>query len=189
MFAAAVGAKVQFHVTPLGNITSVVGVEELMRNLAHMPPQMEPLFKTMFSRDALKSLAEPFFEGLPKGPVRPGAVWRHQGKLPVGLGDYAVDTQLRYTGRSEGLDKVDVRQRLAFRLHQGRPMQTMAMSDGAGTGERVFDAATGRLVAAELQQTFAGTATVETGGKEFPVGLTSTRMQRIRTSDRPLHQK
>jgi hypothetical protein len=148
------------------------------------------MIDTMFSADALKSLAAPYFECVPEQTVQPGAAWARMGKLPNGaIGEFTVETTFRYAGRTGGLDRIEVQQHLILQAPRGGARLPFAVKSavvGAGMGERLFDSTRGRLAAADALQTFAGTVNVEVGGIASPVGVTQTQVLRIRTSDRPL---
>jgi hypothetical protein len=195
LLAGAVGSKVQFHVTPLGNIVSVIGAEELRRKLANMSVDTEELVVAMFSRDALKTLAASFFECLPEQPVRPDYIWGWRGRTSMGLlGDFELVSRFRYAGRAKELDKIQVRRRLAFRPQKDSAellfqIKKAALSDGTGTGDILFDRVRGRLASADIQQHLAGTLTGDVAGNETSVVISHTQVQRIRTSDRPLLSK
>jgi hypothetical protein len=185
------GATFTLTVTPDGKVTKLEGFKEFAKKLAGDDDEMAKLLGTFFTEDLFKSSAEQSFSMLPDNPVKPGDTWTREGKMPVpGLGDFKLTSKYTYDGKADGGEKIKARQDLVYVVPKGGGdiggIMKIVKGDlkaENGKGHYIFDPEKGRLVKGEMSLFIKGRLTVEFGGQNLDINLTTDQTTVTRVLD------
>jgi hypothetical protein len=170
-------------------IRSVAGDEQFMRSLDKASPQMKLLLEKFTSYEALKSMAGPSLDPIPNRAVRVGETWTRAGALDLRpIATYRQEMVYRYEGRTDALDKISVKSKLAYESPKkgDRLPFTVKRADlksTNGEGEVLFDRTKGRIASSTMKMNLKGDMLIVVGGMETTVTLDHTRTTTTRTSD------
>lgn len=170
-------------------VTNIEGQEEFVKKLGGTNPQMEPLLKSILSKDALKQMAEPTWGAFPTKAVKVGDTWEKTSKLNLGpIGSY--ETTFKYTlKKSDGkLDTIDVTANLNYTkpsdTKNGLPfaIKDATLKSTKGEGTATFDREAGYFKSSKLEMKLEGKLTIEVGGMETVVELKQDQTATVESS-------
>jgi hypothetical protein len=150
---------------------------------------MEPLLKSILSKEALQQMAEPTWGAFPVKGLGT-KTWTKTSKLDLGpIGLY--ETTFNYT--LEGQDdkkreKIGVKAELKYKAPTGKnglpfTIKSADLSSKEGTGTAFFDRAKGRIDESSMKMVLKGTLKIEVGGMETEVALDQNQTATVKTSD------
>jgi len=186
------GATFTVTITPDGKVTKFEGYQEFAKKLTDGDDEMSKLLGMFFSEELFKSSAEQSFNMLPDNPVKQGDTWTREGKMPVpGLGDFKLTSKYTYEGKGEGGEKIKARQDLMYVVPKGGGdiggIMKIVKGDlkaENGKGHFLFDPEKGRLVKGEMNLFIKGRLTVEFGGQNIDISLTTDQTTVTRVLDK-----
>jgi hypothetical protein len=192
-FKALLGMKLKLTISPQMKVVNVEGQEEFIKKLGGTNPQMEPLLKSILSKDALQQMAEPTWAALPTQDVAVGKSWSNSSTLNLGpIGSYATTFTYTYDGPDEKtkFDKISIKSELKYTkpdTKNGLPftIKDATLSSKEGTGVALFDKANGRFAESSMKMKLVGDLTIEVGGMDTKVSLTQVQEATSRTTDQP----
>ena len=170
-------------------VKDITGHDELIKKLGVTNPQMEPLLKSILSKDALIQMAEPTWGAFPTTAVKKGVPWKKTSKLDLGpIGTYETTYTYTYEGPDKGGEKVKIDAALTYTApteKAGLPFQIKkaSLTSKEATGSALFDKAKGRFESSTMKMKLEGTLMIEVGGMETEVILTQDQSATVRTLD------
>jgi hypothetical protein len=189
-FKKLLEAKLKLTIDPKTmEVTSIEGHEDLVKKLGQTNPQMEPLLKSILSKEALKQMAEPTWAALPPKSVNKGDDWKKTSTLKLGpIGEYKTDYTYTYEGQEKGLDKIKIDAKLTYSAPTdkgGLPftIKSAELTSKEGTGYAYFDRKKGRFESSTMKMKLEGTLKIEVGGMETDVTLTQDQTATVKSSD------
>lgn len=195
-FKALEKLDLKFIITPKMEVKSIEGNEQLIQNLGKNNPQMEPLLKTILSKEALTRMAEPPLYAFPTAPVKKGGkAWTKTSTLDLGpIGKYVTDYTFDYQGQDDkqkpGLDRISVKASMNYEppKDKGAKLPFTIESDSqlkseSGTGFALFNTTKGRFDEYSLNMNLKGDLNIDIGGMKTKVGLKQEQTSKVTTSD------
>jgi hypothetical protein len=189
-FKKLLESKLKLTINPKDmTVVSIEGHEELVKKLGATNPQMEPLLKSILSKDALKQMAEPTWAALPTKEVKKGDTWKRESTLNLGpIGTYKTEYTYTYDGQEKNLDKIKIDAKLTYTAPAdkgGLPfvIKSAELSSKEGTGTAYFDRAKGRFDSSNMKMKLEGNLKIEVGGMETEVQLTQDQTATVKSSD------
>lgn len=189
-FQKLLDADFKLAIDPKDGETLIIdGHDELMRKFNTFCPSMDPLWKTVFSREAIAQVAAPCFQFVPENAVRRSDRWERSHRIDLGaIGGYRSVNRYTYDGRFGSHDRILVQNTVKYEPSKDKTtlpftIKSAELKSTAAKGEILFDAARGRLVGSDVSMTLAGKLIVEIGGMETEVDLRQTQRTRIRVTD------
>jgi hypothetical protein len=176
IYEALSGAIIQVTVTPLGEVTDVKGLKELIGdNLLKDNPFGAQAAVAATDEGAKISYSDRFLD-LPEQPVGPGDTWEkpYEMKLP-GLGLAKGKSVYKLEGPDKVGDratiKISVRDEMSIDLDldQAGAKVTGSLSVNSSSGTIQFDPEAGAIVSKKTTQTLSGNLNVAAGGQNIPV--------------------
>ena len=154
VLGAIIGETLTVVIEPTGAVRSVSGVSaakaKLDKAMASTGTTDQLGLGALLSDDAIKGALGQSLANFPKGPIKPGATWQQEVKVPTPMSTLISTSEYAF----KGVEQLDGRQvaRLATTIKtraEGTgamgPM-TVKMEPGSGTGETLFDTQLGRVV-------------------------------------------
>jgi hypothetical protein len=188
-FKKLLEAKLKLTVNPKTmKVESIEGHEDLIKKLGQTNPQMEPLLKSILSKDALTQMAEPTWAALPTQAVNKGDTWPKSSTLDLGpIGKYMTEYKYTYEGQEKGLDKIKIDAKLTYSAPQdkgGLPfvIKEAELVSKEGTGYAYFDRKEGRFDSSTMKMKLDGTLKIEVGGMETAVELNQDQTATVKSS-------
>ncbi len=190
-FNALLKQKLTFIISPNMEIKSIEGRDEFIKSLSETNPAIKTLLETIMSESALKQMAEPTWWAMPRGEK----TWTRTSALKLGpIGVY--DT--KFTFKDEGteannknLEKIKIEAELKYtappeKQNTGLPftIKTAKLESKGGTGEAIFDRATGRIASSKLTMQLEGTLEIEVGNMKTDISLNQTQVSTTRTASK-----
>jgi Family of unknown function (DUF6263) len=162
-----------------GNIKSFEGFKEVAKAIAGDDKDQAELLKMFINEETFSRLVEDGFCCLPGKTVKKGDGWDRETKLPMPpFGEFKVNNAYVYGGKVDGKDVITVKQNMRYvpppKGTKIMDLFTIVRSDMKAEnakGKYIFDSYTGRLVSFTMEQTFAGTLTLNLGGNEISLDL------------------
>lgn len=172
-------------------VTKIEGEDTLIDKLTNTNPQLQPLLKSILSKEALKQMAEPTWGAVPTTSVKKGTSWDKKYTLDLGgIGTY--DTKYTYTVAADDKDKgkVDIKADLTYKAPGDRrnlPFNIkFADLTGKTTGDKneaIFDKEKGRIESSTVSMELKGKLSIEISGQTTDVDLQQTQTSTVQTSD------
>lgn len=196
-FKKLLEAKLKLTIDPKTmEVVTIEGHEDLVKKLGQTNPQMEPLLKSILSKDALKQMAEPTWAALPSKSVNKGDDWKKTSTLKLGpIGEYKTEYTYTYEGQEKGLDKIKIDAKLTYSAPTdkgGLPfvIKSAELVSKEGTGYAYFDRKEGRFDSSNMKMKLEGTLKIEVGGMDTDVTLNQDQTATVRsTSNNPVAGK
>jgi hypothetical protein len=173
-------------------VKDIQGHEELIKKLGVTNPQMEPLLKSILSKEALIQMAEPTWGAFPTTAVSKNKPWTKKSTLDLGpIGTYETTYTYTYEGPDKGGEKVKVDAALTYAAPKdkgGLPFQIKeaTLKSKEGTGFAIFDKKQGRFESSTMKMKLEGVLKIEVGGMETTVELSQEQTATVRTTDQDL---
>jgi Family of unknown function (DUF6263) len=170
-------------------VKDIQGHEELIKKLGVTNPQMEPLLKSILSKEALIQMAEPTWGAFPTTAVSKNKPWTKKSTLDLGpIGTYETTYTYTYEGPDKAGEKVKVDAALTYAAPKdkgGLPFQIKeaTLKSKEGTGSAIFDKAKGRFESSTMKMKLEGVLKIEVGGMETTVELSQDQTATVRTLD------
>jgi hypothetical protein len=191
-FDFLVGKATTFTITPEMKVVRIDGREKLAKDFAAEEPDMVGVLNTIINEDALKRLVEPAWGACPPPGALPGkSEWVRECRLAVdGFG--FVPTTLRFKLERDSADStpgkvgigaelkridLDGKKEVSFNIKSAKIKSTFA------AGNATFDRAKGRMDKAVYAITSEGPLTIEVGGQESELHLSSRQTTTTWTCD------
>jgi len=193
-FQALLGLKLKLTISPKMEVVNIEGQEDFVKKLGGTNPQMEPLLKSILSKEALQQMAEPTWGALPTKPVAKGDSWGNKdkpSKLNLGpIGTYTTIFTYTYEGIDEKtkLDKISIKSELTYSKPEqknGLPftIEEATLSSKDGKGFALFDRAKGRFAETSMTMDLVGDLTIDVGGMKTKVALIQHQDAQSKTMD------
>jgi hypothetical protein len=186
-FKKLLEAKLKLTINPKKmEVVNIEGHDELVKKLGATNPQMEPLLKSILSKDALKQMAEPTWAAL---PMTDDKTWNRSSTLSLGpIGTYKTDYTYTREGQEKNLDKIKVEAKLTYSAPTdkgGLPfvIKSAELTSKEGTGVAYFDRAKGRFDSSSMKMKLEGNLKIEVGGMETEVQLTQDQTATVKSHD------
>jgi hypothetical protein len=188
-FNALLKLDLTFTITKDMKVESIEGHDDFIKNLGKTNPQMEPLLKSILSKEALTKMIEPTLYVYPSGPVTKGETWKKTSTLDLGpIGTYKTD----YTFDFEGKDKKEKEKerigvkasmtyKLPFAIEKDSELSTA--KNEPGTGYALFNPKLGRIDYYKMDMKLKGKLNIDIGGMKTPVELEQEQNATVTTSD------
>ena len=196
-FKALLGMKLKLTISPKMEVMNIEGQEEFIKKLGGTNPQMEPLLKSILSKDALQQMAEPTWAALPDQRRGQGKSWTTPARLNLGpIGTYTTTFTYTYDGPDEKtkFDKISIKSELKYAKPDDKngvcPSRSRRPTCPArkAAAYALFDKAKGRFAESTMKMKLVGDLTIEVGGMDTKVSLTQVQeaTPRPRTNRRRL---
>lgn len=189
-FNALLKQKLTFVISPNLDIKAIEGREDFIKSLSETNPAIKTLLDTIMSESALKQMAEPTWWAVPRGEK----TWTKSSTLKLGpIGDY--DTKFTFTDEGpEGSNKEKEKVKIDADLKYSAPpkdrtglpftIKSAKLESKGGTGEAIFDRATGRIASSKLTMQLEGTLQIEVGNMATDISLNQTQTSTTRTASK-----
>jgi len=194
-FKALLNLKLKLTISPKLKVVDVENQDKFIADLAKTNPQMEPLLKSILSKEALQQMAEPTWGAFPPdGADKKWSNDKEPSVLNLGpIGKYT--TKFYYTAEGEdksnkALDRIGITATLSYekpdsKNNSGLPfvIKDATLTSKDGTGYALFDRAKGRFAESSMKMKLEGDLTIEVGGMDTKVNLVQTQDALVKTSD------
>lgn len=165
--------------------------EEFVKRLSETNPQIKPLLNDVLSDSALKQMAQPTWDAIPKQVVRKGDTWKNSTEHKFGaIGTYNTESEYIYEGEENGKDKIGVKSTLKYSAPDaGDALPFKILKEGSrlastsGAGTVYFDRDKGRIESSNMKMELEGVLVIEVGGMKTTVNLTQSQHSKYTTSD------
>ena len=191
VYEALSGAVIQVTHTPLGDVTEVKGLKELIGdNLLKDNPFAAQVAAGATDEGAKLTYADRFVD-LPEQAVGPGDTWEKPFELKLpGLGTAKGKSVYKLEGPDKVGDratvKISVRDEMSFDLdvEQMGAKVTGSLSITSSSGTIQFDAEAGALISKKSTQSLSGNLNVAAGGQNIPIQQEQTHTTTIELLDK-----
>jgi hypothetical protein len=144
------GMAVTGKISTRGEITDIEMPEKVLKQLKNIPGADQ--LGDMFSPDGLKRMMGQSGLVLPKEAVAKGDNWKNKVDMKLPFGKIVVQFDYTYDGPKEGLEKVALKPKMTLEPAPNSPF-AITLKNQEGTGQALFDNATGRLRELTVNQT------------------------------------
>ncbi len=171
------------------SVKNIEGQDELVKKLGQTNPQMEPLLKSILSKEALIQMAEPTWGAFPTTAQKKGGTWKKSSKLDLGpIGTYNSDYTYTYEGPDKGGEKIKIDATLTYaqpKNNAGLPftIKEASLKSKEGSGSAIFDSKKGRFETSTMKMKIEGTLKIEVGGMETVVDLSQDQTATSKSFD------
>jgi hypothetical protein len=191
VYEALSGAVIQVTHTPLGDVTEVKGLKELIGdNLLKDNPFAAQVAAGATDEGAKLTYADRFVD-LPEQAVGPGDTWEKPFELKLpGLGTAKGKSVYKLEGSDKVGDratvKISVRDEMSFDLDldQMGAKVTGSLSITSSSGTIQFDPEAGALISKKSTQSLSGNLNVAAGGQNIPIQQEQTHTTTIELLDK-----
>jgi hypothetical protein len=185
------GFTFDITLTPEGKVMKFGGLNAAAKQLAGGEDDAAKVIKELLNEDMFVKTIEQAFGFLPPKAVKKGDTWTREGKYPLGpLGAFKTTSTYTYNGRAGEGEDISVKQVMQYVVPQGGGLAGLFkvvkgdLKADKATGSYVFNAETGRLVSASETLRIGGTLTVEAGGQEVQLEMTTENTGTSRVFDK-----
>jgi hypothetical protein len=189
-FKALLTLNLKFVINPDGmKIEKIEGNDEFVKSLGKANPQMEPLLKSILSKDALTKMAEPTLFAFPPGGDLSKKTWKNTSKLDLGpIGSYETKYEFKYDGKEGKLDKIGVKAEMTYAPPMDKGKLPFTIESGElngkdGTGHALFDRTLGRFEEYKMTMKLEGNLKIDIGGMKTTVDLTQEQTATVKSSN------
>jgi hypothetical protein len=187
-FKALLNLDLTFTISKDLKVVDISGNEEFIKNLSKTNPQMEPLLKSILSKDALTKMTEPTLFAFPPPSKK---TWTKESVLSLGpIGSYKTDYSFALAGKDKesGKEKIEVKATMVYTKPTEKGKLPFVIDEGEligkdGTGYALFDVVKGRFHKYEMKMKLDGTLKIDIGGMKTTVELSQDQKAWVETSD------
>lgn len=156
------GPTFRITMSPRGELLDVEPSAELDKALSGLSDDTR--LKRLFSKTGLHDVLRQSLTVLPENAVEPSATWDQTAELDSAVGRVQLSTTYTYEGQDtyEGakVERLGTTGKLTWKPARAELTNSRELKDQKQTGFVLFDAAAGRMVAVEQQQTLRSEARV-----------------------------